>query len=42
VFVLLDPLMPSRLFSAFPPGCEVRKVGLAEAVRETRSFLFPG
>lgn len=39
VFVLLDPMMPSRLHSAFPPGTEVRKVGLAEAVALTRDFL---
>ena len=39
LFVLLDPLMPSRLSGAFPPGVEVRRVGLAEAVRECRSFL---
>jgi ATP-dependent DNA helicase DinG len=41
VFVLLDPMMPSRLHGAFPDGAEVRKVGLAEAVRETRAFLTP-
>ncbi len=39
VFVLLDRRMPSRLLSAFPPGVEVRRVGLAEAARETASFL---
>lgn len=39
VFVLLDPLMPSRLNGAFPPGVTPRRVGLAEAVREVRSFL---
>jgi ATP-dependent DNA helicase DinG len=39
VFVLLDPMMPTRLFSAFPAGVEVRKVGLAEAVAVTREFL---
>lgn len=39
VFVLLDPMMPSRLAGAFPEGVEVRKVGLAEAVRETRAFV---
>jgi len=39
VFVLLDPMMPSRLHSAFPPGVDVRKVGLAEAVAETQDFL---
>ncbi len=39
VFVLLDRRTPSRLFSAFPPGVEVRRVGLAEAVAETSAFL---
>lgn len=41
VFVLLDPMMPSRLFGAFPDGVEVQKVGLAEAVAVTREFLTP-
>lgn len=39
VFVLLDPMAPSRLYSAFPPGVEVRRVGLAEAAAITRTFL---
>ncbi|MDR3517558.1 MAG: ATP-dependent DNA helicase [Azospirillaceae bacterium] len=39
VFVLLDPMMPSRLCGAFPPGVTVQRVGLAEAVRLTRDFL---
>jgi len=39
VFVLLDPMMPSRLSGAFPKGVEMRRVGLAEAVAETRAFL---
>jgi ATP-dependent DNA helicase DinG len=39
VFVLLDPMMPSRLFGAFPPGVEPVKVGLAEAVRQCRELL---
>ena len=39
VFVLLDRRTPSRLLSAFPPGVAVRRVGLAEAVAETRCFL---
>ncbi|MDA8230661.1 MAG: ATP-dependent DNA helicase [Magnetospirillum sp.] len=39
VFVLLDPMMPSRLSGAFPEGVDVRKVGLAEAVALTRDFL---
>jgi len=38
-FVLLDPMMPSRLHGAFPEGVEVQRVGLAEAVRQTRDFL---
>ncbi len=39
VFVLLDPMMPSRLFGAFPEGVTVTRIGLAEAVRVTREFL---
>jgi ATP-dependent DNA helicase DinG len=39
VFVLLDRRTPTRLLSAFPAGVEVRRVGLAEAVAETRAFL---
>ena len=39
IFVLLDPMMPSRLFGAFPEGVIPVKVGLAEAVRETGRFL---
>ena len=39
VFVLLDPMMPSRLAGAFPPGVEVQRMGLAEAVIETKDFL---
>ena len=41
VFVLLDPMMPSRLGGAFPEGVAIERVGLAEAVRATRSFLDP-
>ncbi len=39
VFVLLDSRMPSRLLGAFPQGVEAQRVGLAEAVAETRGFL---
>jgi ATP-dependent DNA helicase DinG len=39
VFVLLDRQTPGRLLSAFPAGVPVRRVGLAEAVAETRDFL---
>ena len=41
VFVLLDPMMPSRLAGAFPPGVEVQRTGLAEAVKEVAAFLAP-
>jgi ATP-dependent DNA helicase DinG len=39
VFVLLDARTPTRLLGAFPPGVEVQRVGLAEAVAATRGFL---
>jgi ATP-dependent DNA helicase DinG len=42
VFVLLDPMMPTRLCGAFPPGVAVERVGLAEAVAGTRDFLSQG
>jgi len=42
VFVLLDPMMPTRLCTAFPPGVEVQRIGLAEAVAITKEFLASG
>jgi ATP-dependent DNA helicase DinG len=39
VFVMLDSRTPTRLLGAFPDGVEVRRIGLAEAVAETRAFL---
>ncbi|HZD24969.1 MAG TPA: helicase C-terminal domain-containing protein, partial [Alphaproteobacteria bacterium] len=39
VFVMLDSMLPSRLLSAFPPGVEVERIGLAEAVQRTHDFL---
>jgi ATP-dependent DNA helicase DinG len=41
VFVLLDRGTPTRLLSAFPAGVEVRRLGLAEVVAQTREFLGP-
>ena len=41
VFVMLDPMMPSRLAGAFPDGVEVQRVGLKEAVSITEDFLTP-
>jgi len=40
-FVLLDPMMPSRLAGAFPEGVAVERVGLAEAVAAVREMLHP-
>src|SRR5690606_9968272 len=42
VFVMLDRMMPSRLARAFPEDVPVRRVGLAEAIAETRTFLSGG
>jgi len=39
VFVLLDPMMPSRLAGAFPDGVELQRVGLADAVKATQEFF---
>ena len=39
VFVLLDPMMPSRFKSAFPPGVQYLRIGLKDAVEEVRAFL---
>ncbi len=39
IFVLLDPMMPSRLKSAFPPGVPYLRVGLKEAVEEIQAFF---
>jgi ATP-dependent DNA helicase DinG len=39
VFVLLDPMMPSRLRGAFPADARYERVGLADAVRQLRTFF---
>ncbi len=39
VFVLLDRQTPSRLLTAFPEGATPARLSLAEAVRQTTSFL---
>ncbi|MDB2324190.1 ATP-dependent DNA helicase [Alphaproteobacteria bacterium] len=39
VFVMLDSRLPTRLTSAFPDGVEVQRIGLAEAILQTRIFL---
>jgi ATP-dependent DNA helicase DinG len=39
VFVILDGACPSRLLAALPPEVPVLRLGLAEAVAETKRFL---
>ncbi len=39
VFVMLDPATPTRLFGAFPDRVAPHRVGLAEAVEITRTFV---
>ena len=39
VFVMLDSALPSRLLGAFPPDAPIERVGLADAIAETRRFL---
>ncbi|MBP6011250.1 MAG: ATP-dependent DNA helicase [Alphaproteobacteria bacterium] len=39
VFVLLDARTPSRLLSGLPPGVEVQRVGIAEAIATVKDFL---
>jgi ATP-dependent DNA helicase DinG len=39
VFVMLDRAMPSRLAGAFPEGVEIERIGLKEAIAETRKFV---
>ena len=42
VFVMLDSRLPTRLLGAFPPGVEIERVGLAEAVTKVREFrIYP-
>jgi len=39
VFVMLDAATPTRLFAALPPGTEVQRMSLVEAIEVTREFL---
>jgi ATP-dependent DNA helicase DinG len=39
VFVMLDAACPTRLFAALPPGAEVQRMGLTEAIKAVRLFL---
>jgi ATP-dependent DNA helicase DinG len=39
VFVLLDAAAPTRLFASLPPGVEIQRVGLVEAIEGVTAFL---
>jgi ATP-dependent DNA helicase DinG len=39
VFVMLDAAAPTRLFASLPPGLEVERMGLAEAVEAVGGFF---
>ncbi len=39
VFVMLDSMLPSRLFGAFPEGVQIQKTGLSDAVTQIKAFL---
>ena len=39
VFVMLDPMLPTRLQSAFPASVQVQKTGLAEVSAAVQEFL---
>lgn len=39
VFVMLDAAAPTRLFSGLPPGVELQRVSLVEAIEQVESFL---
>jgi ATP-dependent DNA helicase DinG len=38
-FVLLDAAAPTRLFASLPPGVEIQRVSLVEAIEGVRAFL---
>ena len=39
VFVMLDPMLPTRLQNAFPKDVEIQKIGLADAIGQIKAFL---
>ena len=38
LFVVMDPMLPTRLCGAFPEGVEIERIGLAEAVSIAKDF----
>jgi len=41
VFVMLDAASPTRLFAGLPPGVEIQRVSLVEAIETVAAFLGP-
>jgi ATP-dependent DNA helicase DinG len=41
VFVMLDAASPTRLFSGLPPGVEIQRMPLVEAIETVSAFLAP-
>ncbi len=41
VFVMLDAAAPTRLFAGLPPGVEIQRVTLVEAIEQVEAFLRP-
>jgi ATP-dependent DNA helicase DinG len=41
VFVMLDAASPTRLFSGLPPGVEIQRMTLVEAIETVSAFLAP-
>lgn len=41
VFVMLDAATPTRLFAGLPPGAELQRITLVEAIEQTHAFLAP-
>ena len=41
VFVMLDAAAPTRLFAGLPPGVEVQRMTLVEAIELVETFLSP-
>lgn len=39
VFVMLDSRLPTRMTTAFPPDVDIQRIGLAEAIAQTKDFL---
>ncbi|MEM6811332.1 MAG: ATP-dependent DNA helicase [Pseudomonadota bacterium] len=39
VFVMLDSMMPSRLYDAFPENCEILKLGIKDSTYAIEEFL---